>query len=442
MLLGNPRSDLWLTQFAVGTELELARQLLSELKLVTFDELSRRLLAALASYPARERIALFIEREIPHRWVIQNRSVVTWRFRPNRQRVGTRLLRNRQLVPVRMYKERPVSRGRGLPKKLRATGAALAPVDAPRRDRQEIGSEGILSTIAGLAARGRRNIHVHPSAEVVRDKKIGHFIVLTDFIGSGTRITDVLDSLWRVRSVRSWRSGGLIKFSVLSYSGTQPGIEHVRSHSCAPDVEVLVKCPTLQSAFDAGTSRKLTDLCTTKAGTSERPLGYGDIGALIAFQHSCPNNVPAIFTESRSSRRDPWHALFPDRSTEAVYEHVAHLQRSERDRLALEAMGLASVASKSAFLRASEASRNMILVLAALLRRHRDLDELATITFLNLCEIGAAIDLALEQGYLDQPLRLSADGLALLRRLARPRRSTEAATEQCVYYPKSLRVPV
>lgn len=442
MFTGNPSAELWIRQFDAGPQQDLARRLLSRFKLVRFDELSSRILTELRTYPSHEHIALFIEREIPRRWVTQSLSVVTWGFRPSKYRAGTRLVRSRKLVPLRMYKEKQVSRGRGIAKKFRATGAALPPVDAPRRDRQEIGSEGVLATIASTAAKSRRNVHVHPSAKVVRDNRIRRFVVLTDFIGSGTRINSILDSLWRVRSVRSWWSGRLIRFSVLAYSGTDQGVKHVRTHPCSPEVNVLVECPTLGASFDAAMSHTLTELCISKASRSEHPLGYGDVGALIAFQHSCPNNVPAIFIESHTSRRNPWQALFPNRSTEAVYENAPHLDRRARDHLALETLGLPLVGHKPRFLRANEASRNLILVLAALRRRHRAPDELATTTLLNLHEIFLAIELGQEEGYLDQTLRLSQDGFALLRRLIRSPKSTKLASEKSVYYPKSLRVPV
>ena len=442
MITDGEREELWLSQFKPGDERALASKLLSKLLLVGYSDLSRRLVSEIGDYAKQEAIGVFIEREIAHRWVVSKLNVPLWSMKPVRRMHGFRSASKRSLVPLRMYREEVLKVARGRPPRLRAVGAALPIVQARRRDRQTVGSEGVLATIASVAAKNARNVHMQPAASVIRSKKIERFVVLTDFIGSGTRQKPVLDSLWRVRSVRSWCSGGQLQISVLAYSGTQTGIEVVEKHPSKPDVRALVRCPTINTSFTGVTLKAISDLCLRYAPTGSLPFGFEDTGALIAFEHSCPNNVPAILTESSTSRRHPWHPLFPAKSTSEVFRQAGHLSRRERDNLALEALDLTPIIQKSAFTRANEEDRNVILLLGAVHRGHRSADEIATTTLLGLPEIAAAIAKASANGYLGGALRLTAAGLGLLHVLNRERRRKPPILDKPLYYPKSLRDPV
>lgn len=435
-------TDLWLTQLRPGFEQGLGRKLLSKFRFVTYSQLAQALGNALHRMGNREHVGVFIEREIPHRWTREKQNIPTWSMRSERRRTGFRPISRKVLRPVRMYKEQARKVARGMKARLRAVGAALPPVRSVRNDLQTTGSEGILATIASSAASTQRALHVHPSANHVRKQKIRHFVVLTDFIGSGTRLTTVLDSLWRVRSVRSWWSGQLVKISVLAYSATQAGIDRVKAHPCRPDVIALVPCPTVHSAFAGKELGEIIRLCERRAPAGSQALGYGNVGALIAFEHSCPNNVPAIFTETSTLRLAPWQALFPARSTRTVFQQLGNMTRRQRDALALETLGLPAIAQRAAFERSSESARNMVLVLASLHRGHRSLDEVATTTLLALSEVAAAIDRGTKDGYLDLNQRLSAAGLSLLRKLGQSGDSRPVTAVESLYYPQSLRDPV
>ncbi|MGN8083302.1 phosphoribosyltransferase-like protein [Variovorax sp. 22077] len=442
MITDGERERLWLSQFKSGDEQALARKLLSSFMLVDYSTLSNRLVREIRSYGKRETIGVFIEREIAHRWTVSRYSAPRWSMKPARRQMEFRFFSKRFLAPVRMYKEEAIKIARGVPPKLRAIGAALPIVQPKRLDQQAIGSEGVLATIASTAAKTQGNVLVHPSANVIRGKKIRHLVVLTDFIGSGTRLNTVLDSLWRVRSVRSWCSGGLLRISVLAYSGTTNGIDLVEKHRCKPTVRALVSCPTINTSFGGAAMAAIRELCMQHAPTGSLPLGFKETGALIAFEHSCPNNVPAIFTETSKSRRRPWHPLFPAKSTTEVFGQVGLLSRRDRERLALEALDLAPISERSAFRRATEEEREMILLLGAVHRGRRAADEIATTTLLGLPEIAAAIAKASADGYLGSELRLSAAGLSLLRRLNRMQRQGRPLPDKPLYYPKSLRDPV
>lgn len=438
MLLTTPAAELWLSQFNDDDELRLARRLLSKFRLVDSNELTRVFSAALEALSLSGPIAVYIERELPHHW----RNLVHVRTRwsmagGRRTRLAPVTARRLEKLPLRMYKEKAISRGRGVPKRLRAEGAALPAIASRRSDRQDFGSEAAIALIASMVARRFRNVFVHPSTTQLRRKKIRRAVILTDFIGSGTRGCQMLESLWHVRSFRSWWSGGQMHPSVLAFAGTAAGCEKVRGHPSNPVVTCLTSCPTIENQFSGVERRAIEGLCQRKAPDSERPLGFGDAGALIAFEHSCPNNVPAIFVETDIRRASAWTPLFPKRTTAEIFRTIGSPQRRERDRIALETLRMEKISEGSAFARMGEGRRNLALLLAALARGHRTLDELAATSLLQAPELAVALEQARGSG-LVSGWRLTPAGHALLRRLARSSRST-ADPAKPLYYPKSLR---
>jgi hypothetical protein len=43
----------------------------------------------------------------------------------------------------------------------------------------------------------------------------------------------------------------------------------------------------------------------------EQPLGYGDLGGLVCFHNTCPNNTLPIFWSNGTVNNKPWKPLFP-----------------------------------------------------------------------------------------------------------------------------------
>ena len=63
--------------------------------------------------------------------------------------------------------------------------------------------------------------------------------------------------------------------------------------------------------------RRRTDVCTgslLQVGRQlnpQNPLGYGDMGALVAFYNTIPNNTLPVFWSSGTVNDRPWKALLP-----------------------------------------------------------------------------------------------------------------------------------
>lgn len=439
-------AKLWLTQFK-GAEESLARALLDKFVLISSRKFASELTAEAERIAPGEKVAFFVEREIPRHWVkIKPLQKFSYPAQGTNQRVTVSALpsKKKKLVPRGMYKEVLLPRGKGLPKRCRAEGEALPAVSSIRRDQQSIGSEGIVATaISKVCEANNARFCLHPSTNHVRKFRVRHFVVVTDFIGSGTRVTSMLDSLWRVRSVRSWFSGKRIKLSVLAYTGTSIGINHVNRHPSKPKIILVHPCPTIDNSFSGQLRNDIRALCISRSPDKVEPLGYKSVGALLAFEHSCPNNVPAIFFKGNGSRRNPWHPLFPKRNTLEVSRNSHQMDLRYRERLALETLKFNEIANSPAYVRTSVDKRMAIILTATLARGHRTLDAIATITALSTTSISKGIELATELGLLDKNNRPTAQGFALLKRLnTKKKKPTVANMDKKPYYPISLRAPL
>jgi len=407
-------SELWLQQFEAD-ELETATELVRRFKFVGAAEFTFDLTHLIANaFGKDEVVALFVEREI-------------------KSKAGG--------DPIKMYDEQELPRGLGLPKRRRAVGAARPAVQSQRNDKQSVGSEGIVANIVSkLAIRYPKRFLVQPSADAIRKHKPRHIVIVTDFIGSGRRVRRFLSSLWAVRSIRSWNSYKLVKFSICSYSATRKGVIAIEGHPCSAKVRMVAACPTIDSSFAGEAGAAIATLCFKYAPHGSDPMGYKDTGALMAFAHSCPNNVPAIFrVSSRSPTR--WNALFESGSTiDLAFELEGGFDKVQ---LGLEALDYENIALRSAFKNASRAQKHVILLLAAVRRGRRHLEQITTITGFGIREIVQSEQAAIDQKLLTPQFRLTSDGFSLLRRLNVPPRTTKIlpVENQAGYYPSALRVP-
>jgi len=410
-------AGLWLDQFnrQMGDR-KLAEQMLDKFRYVSNVDLASDIAILLEkNIPRLEKAALYVEREMPT---------------------------TRSKKPMKMYREDKVLRSGSRKKAFRATGAARAVVRSPTNRQQQVGSEGVIAQqLTQLCAKSRRRFLLHPSAEEIRAVGVRHIVIVTDFVGSGTRVHRMLESLWQVRSVRSWRSGKFVRMWVMSYSGTEMGLSHVQKHRSRPNVRHVLPCPTLDNSFGDHDSAALKDLCRLYGQFHARPLGYGEVGALIAFEHSCPNNVPAVFIESSASHKAPWEPMFEKRSTTQLAQAINRAP-AQIGNLALETLGYLTIANAQAYISASHKKRNIILLLAAFARRHRDTCELVGITRMPLWELSLALSQATELGLVDAQRRLSVSGRKELRKLELQGEAQLVAQPQKSYYhPTVLRVP-
>lgn len=422
-ILESEVAKAWVRQFDLRDQ-ALAAEMLGNFVFVSRDELATGLTdqAMLCAESVDGPIALYAEREMRHR-------------------LG---------VPHRLFKE---TTG----KVKRAYGGGPAPVKPTKAYKPEVGSEGIVAQlITDLCRAHPKRFLNHPGPDEIRKKRARAFWVLTDFVGSGKRAHDYLSAAWRVRSVRSWKSCRFMQFGVLAYAMTQGGEARIKRHPCRPLTACVQPCPTIFSAFNIAKANACVRLCERYDPVDPDPdsfqdspsLGYGGVGALMAFAHGAPNNTPRIFHKT-SKRAKGWIPLFPSRVTAGL--PVAGFGRSLRPETIsarLEALGNTILAKSPAARDAPVEVKKRYLVLAALSRAHRGDDILAIKTGLSTAEVRQVCQELEGLAWIGERRVITDAGLGEMRHLRRTatqrrrRVDTNAQAAKPPYYPTSLRAPV
>lgn len=421
----------WLGQFLLGDK-ALAKELLQALELVSRDQFAdglRNLILEKAGETTGP-VALYAERE----------------------------LRHRHGVPHRLFKE-------SVRKPKRAEGAVGPPaVKATKAYDISVGSEGIVAQlISELVREHPKKFLDHPGPDQIRRKKVRQFWVVTDFVGSGHRVWRYLQAAWLVRSVRSWWSGGFLRFGVVAYAGTEPGERFVVGHSSKPNFMLVKPAPTIRNVFPAGKAAQLERLCTAYApaaiaddkvspwgGPADNPLGYGGAAALLVFAHGAPNNVPTILHKASRSKARPWVPLFPARVSAGIGSEVFGLSlTTEKIKVRLEQLGQRSLA-RSTVVKSDLSTWAVFAILTALSKPPRNKDAvLARRSGFETTRVRRLCHLLTEYGWIDSQRRPTDAGQRQLKHARKQLdenwaelHESEPAVRRLPYYPQSLRHPV
>ena len=401
----------WLSQFDEADR-PTAERLLKGLHTVSHDEFSRVLeRLILRRYELFEApTAVFVEREVK---------------------------KSRSGGPCKLFKEEKVPLVGRRKHVRRACGASPAVLYSSRGDKSDVGSEGLLASITGQLAR-IKNLHfeTNPSPNLFRRSKIRQVFIVTDLIGSGDRVWNFLESAWKVRTVRSWHSKGLIRFTVLAYASTDVGEARVRSHACGAEVVKARECPTIHTEF--GSDDKILHLCEKYYRGADKPLGYKDTGALIIFRHGCPNNAPRILFEAVKG----WKPLFPNRVGGFGFDELRPKFSGLDYGDVLDGLGFLDLGRKRFFLNYPDSGKKLILVMCAIKKRMVRPESLCSGTKLPLHEIDDLLRIGIHQGLLTQNCRLTDIGAGTLASIVGKNIAEDLPkAEKSYYYPKQLRLP-
>jgi hypothetical protein len=394
----------WLANFADEAERVTATALIDEILLVdrnTFVRGLRSLVATiLQNRSDQERpIALFSEKAVPKK----NNKVLP--FFPNAE-TG------------------------------RATGPGVAPIIVDPAD-QEVGSEGLIGNlITDLVRHHGGNVLSHPGPDRMRRDRVRNIVIVTDFIGSGKRVWQMLEAFRAVATLRSWRSYHLIKFNVVAHSGTEEGLRLVSSSRLKPEVSMVTGCPTLRNTFWGAQLQNVVALCRSYPLRHRSPLGFSDGGALIAFAHGMPNNAPPIL----HSRLGGWTPLFRTRSTAAAETSFpANAMETVADR----ATRLLRIKNANKYLADPTGKRwiTTLMVLAALKTGARSAQEVSAKSSLPLSRIEEILGYTRIARWTSKHNRLTSLGRQELARLRRRRDRAPVLPKagSLFYYPTQLR---
>ncbi|SFR74942.1 hypothetical protein SAMN05428960_1042 [Mitsuaria sp. PDC51] len=421
----------WLGQFPLGDK-ALATELLRALRLVSRDEFADGLRAHILerAEAVHGTVALYAEREL-----------------------GSRLG-----IPHRLFKE---TTGR----RKRAIGAmGPPPVKSTKAYDASVGSEGLVAQlISQLVKEHPKKFLDHPGPERIRKAKVKEFWVVTDLVGSGYRIRSYLEAAWRVRSVRSWWSGELLKFGVVAYASTEKGERLIDAHSTKARVTHVHPAPTIDTEFSIGKALQMKRLCEAYApavygdgkappwgGGTGNPLGFGSLGTLIVFAHGAPNTSPSFLHKASRSASRPWTPLFPSRVTASLgSDAFGQALTPERVLRRLEKLGQQRLA-RSRVVKSELSAWEVLQMLAALASPPRANDRvLATRSGFDVSKVRRLCRLLGEYGWIDSQRRMTDAGAGQLKHARK--QWTESIQEAdfqprsvkiLPYYPKSLRHPV
>ena len=396
----------WLAQFSPHDQ-STAIALLDSLELVSADNFRDRLAKLIVNYTESipGAVGLYVERELPKRALL--------------------------------FDEPAGSRRRAMGK-----GPEALSVGNP-----DIGSEGIIAQLVSELCRrdSSKRLLNHPGPDDIRLKRVRSLLVITDFIGSGKRGSDYIQALWRVHSVRSWRSLGLVSLGVIAYSATAVGAKRIRRHRSRPVVEIVRPCPTIATEFGIDRRREIRALCEKydpflKPGRNS--VGYDGGGALLAFAHGLPNNAPLLLHKASTVR--PWTPIFPARVTEGRRDGFKDELTSEQISRRLDGLGQYRLAVSPRLAEASSLGQRVVLVLASLTKRGLKTEEtVASRTGLTIPEVRHLLIHIKANKLVDDKLFVSDAGHRELKYYKLPHLRSDAVPPATAnsYYPKSLRPP-
>ncbi|WP_137983864.1 phosphoribosyltransferase-like protein [Pseudomonas viridiflava] len=325
----------------------------------------------------------------------------------------------------------------------RAYGVAIPPVRSKQLFNHEVGSEGIVGSIAtALKRRYPKKYLFHPTMEKMRKVKPRAFFILADTVGSGKQAYDVLQAFWNVSTVKSWMSLGLLKSRVICFASTQQGKRLLEKHPMGPEVVFDIQCPTISSAFDAYDAERMIDLCSryTPQKTGAGGLGFGGEGVLMAYAHGMPNNAPEVFFKASTK----WKPLFEARVTNLLSVHLETGLHQVDARSQLKKMKAEKVAASKWLTCMSEDSVKMLLVMVSLARSPRTEAAIASRTNLTIPDVRHWLQSGKHYGWVSDANRLTDDGMLQIKHLKSSIRQHPELVPwplNVVYYPTSLRMP-
>ena len=248
-----PTARTWLDQF-ISADQDAAASLLNAMLLLSEEQVSAALRSRLYELAStrrgkHRRVALYAERE---------------------------------LDGPSAFKVEPIPDASGRIR-MRAVGRRGPPAVDPVRGSSRVGSEGLVAFVISQAKETWPKVFMnHPGPDLIRGKTrpAGSIGVVTDFIGSGSRVRRMLDAFWAVPSVRAWVSRGWIDFKVIAAGATAEGEANVRHHRLRPRILAQYVSPTIGTYPDRERRRQWHALINAYGPGEGRGTGrYGFCGS-------------------------------------------------------------------------------------------------------------------------------------------------------------------
>jgi len=285
----------------------------------------------------------------------------------------------------------------------------------------------------------------HPSLDEMRDRKCRTVVLIDDFIGSGKRTAEFIDSFWIDPTFVSWLSLKYLKLVVVAYSGTERGVKRIRKHKAGPEIVIERDCPTFKDMPWVRPLRNaVLDVCKRYGRRTSKSRfwdGFGHELTALVFEHGCPNNAPAILWAA-PTRKKPWKPLFPNRVIFAGEKSVFPLEIVRGDPLlTLRDVGQKKLASSGQLARRGEKGQTILLILALIAKGQRKQSALGFATGLNRETCTEITERCIKWGFLTPAIRLTDRGRAELAAAREQGKVYAGVLERgdAYYFPKQLR---
>lgn len=310
------------------------------------------------------------------------------------------------------------------------------------------GSEAIIANIISGLRREDENsgpFIASPSLRNLRQARCRSIVFVDDFSGSGSRISQFFEIFRKHPTLRSWKSYKLIDFHFAVYAITRAAHERLSRIFGEENIHFVKMCPTFSSQkWTKGELLAVEKICKQYANFRIPAFGYSNSRALVAFSHSAPNNLPAVLWQRHSSRRD-WNPFFIDKAVPEDLEPLFVEQTYElRLQAALNRLGQKRLVTGHWQNVASDELQNVLLVLAAIARKPRNLMMISEVTRLPYREISKIVENCKGWGLIGKnSLRLTDTGRSELehaKTIALPNEDISLKGTTEFYYPSALRV--
>ena len=347
--------------------------------------------------------------------------------------------------PVLVIPERSLA-DFGLTVKQRASAVAYqdfspgAPLDVTP------GSEAFVAGILRDFVGGRRFAMsagwIRPDAtlEDLRNRRCRSIVLTTDYIGSGTQISNLAEAFRRNPTIRSWRSLHLIKIHALAFAAEPDAMGRLASSKAIDCVWTVEAAPTFATAaWTADALGLIEELCIRESRMGRRyALGYADSRGLFASQRGAPNSLPAVFWQTTAA----WEPLFPQRTVTPEFSRELSGYRPSEPLADLAVrVGQLRIGRNERVDHMRPRSRSLLRALLLAGRQATRADRLAAELGVDMATAEALVGALLRLGLVDSGGRITAAGRSELEAGKRARRRTTSGLvgSDAVYYPQSLK---
>ena len=169
----------------------------------------------------------------------------------------------------------------------------------------------------------------------LRQQGCRSIVIVTDYSGSGTQLWNYAKTLVRHPTIRSWRSGGLLRIHAVAFAAS-PAAFNMLQRPRAPfdNLWAVEAAPTFwDQPWTTNMRISIEQLCYRYTNRAHRreALGYKLSRGLFAAESGAPNNLPFILRRSGGT----WRPFFDGRtvSPELVSELGDYAPEFDTERL-------------------------------------------------------------------------------------------------------------